>query len=131
MNWLLKNQTDGWLTEIRNLDLERRVRYATNPPDNMAEHQVRALREILVDCMEECKKQDELRLMKEIEAYLNKNDTEGWLTILRYFDLEHRSGFAKKPAKQIEKKHLAAWSAILVTCLEEYMSRGMDEQAEL
>ena len=81
--------------------------------------------------MEECKKQDELRLMKEIEAYLNKNDTEGWLTILRYFDLEHRSGFAKKPAKQIEKKHLAAWSAILVTCLEEYMSRGMDEQAEL
>ena len=38
VKWLLKNQTDGWITEIRNLDLERRVRYATNPPDNMQEH---------------------------------------------------------------------------------------------
>jgi hypothetical protein len=81
--------------------------------------------------MEECKKQDRLDLMFDIEKYLNKADTEGWLTILRYFELENRADLAKKPAKQIEKKHLAAWSAILVTCLEEYMSRGMDEQAEL
>ena len=47
--------------------------------------------------MEECKKQDRLDLMFDIEKYLNKADTEGWLTILRYFELENRADLAKKP----------------------------------
>ena len=91
VQYMKKYDVVGWFNEILTLDLERRVRYATSPPEDLSEKQRKELSDILTDSAIEAKGIDQLKLMEDIEKYCNQNDVEAWLTVLKLFDIDKKA----------------------------------------
>ena len=82
MEFSKMNNIEEWFKQLKTLDLERRVRYALKPPEDIRNYE-KKLSKILIGCINEAKKNEQIEIMEDVEKFLNLHDVQAWLTILK------------------------------------------------